>query len=49
MRVACDCEPISHELSLDNVATNAGISMSLIAIDSGLGSDVARVQANSSN
>jgi hypothetical protein len=29
--------------------TNAGISMGLTAIDLGLGSDVARVQANSSN
>jgi len=31
------------------VVTNAGISMGLTTIDLGLGSDVARVQANSSN
>ena len=49
MRVACGYEALSHGRILGDVATNAGISMGLTAIDLGLGSDVARVQANSSN
>ena len=49
MLVACGYEPLSHGRILGDVATNTGISMGLTAIDLGLGSDVARVQANSSN
>ena len=49
MRVACGYEALSHGRILGDVVTNAGISMGLTAIDLGLGSDVARVQANSSN
>ena len=49
MRVACGYEPLSRGRILGDVATNAGISMGLTVIDLGLGSDVARVQANSSN
>jgi hypothetical protein len=49
MREACGYTPLSNQRILADVATNTGISMSLTAIDLGLGSDVARVQANSSN
>ena len=49
MREACGYAPLSNQRILADVATNTGISMGLTAIDLGLGSDVARVQANSSN
>jgi hypothetical protein len=49
MREACGYTPLSNQHILAALATNTGISMSLTAIDLGLGSDVARVQANSSN
>ena len=49
MREACGYTPLSNQRILADVATNTGISMGLTAIDLGLGSDVARVQANSSN
>jgi hypothetical protein len=49
MREACGDSPLSNQRIFADVATNTGISMGLTAIDLGLGSDVARVQANSSN
>ena len=49
MRIARGYEPLSHGRILGDVATKAGISMGLTVIDLCLGSDVARVQANSSN
>jgi hypothetical protein len=49
MREAFGYTPLNNQRILADVATNTGISMSLTAIDLGLGSVVARVQANSSN
>ena len=49
MREVCGYAPLSQRQMLTDVATNTGISMGLTTIDFGLGSDVARVQANSSN
>ena len=44
MREACGFEPIDHRTILADVATNAGISMGIGAVDLGLGSDVSALQ-----
>ncbi len=49
MRVACGYEPIEQEAILADVATNAGISVGLGAVDLGLGADVANLQDAASN
>jgi uncharacterized protein YceK len=44
MREACGFAPIDHQSILADVATNAGISVGLGAVDLGLGSDVSSIQ-----
>lgn len=49
MRVACGYQPIQQDAILADVATNAGISFGLGAVDLGLGTDVANLQDAASN
>jgi hypothetical protein len=49
MRVACGYDPIERDEILTDVATNAGISVGLGAVDLGLGTDVANIQDAASN
>lgn len=44
MREACGYAPLDHQTILADVATNAGISLGLGAVDLGLGSDVSSIQ-----
>ena len=44
MREACGYAPIDQQTILADVATNAGISMGLGAVDLGMGSDVSSIQ-----